>query len=615
MRLFLIPCLCSLLLASLVLAQPQRANRTPPNSEGELEGSAAARYQLALGYLRGLQFERGISVLEELYESHPDSRIVFDKLKESYVNIKEYENAIALLDNLIAKSEHNQKLPLTAERAQLLYLNGNQPAAMDAWYAVVESAPDAENAYRIVYGSMIKVRLLVQAIDLLLQGRKAVGSPSLFQTEIAYLYSLTGQHELAVEEYLNLLTHNRRQLNYVKGRLARELQQEGALEAALQVTKKRVAAHPELWQLRELLAWLYEESGEFELAYQEVTILEAKSDSSGQTLHQFAVRSAQASAFAVAAKAFEAVLHTHPDENIAIEAQLGIADMYRLQSEQNQHAPKKALEAYRQFLIDFPQHPQIPLIMTRIATLYQDVLRDRKAARSVLEQLVQRYAHTPTGNQAQFDLGRLAVAEGDLEQAKSIFAQLSIRTSGELSTHSRFEEARIYFYSGQFLEAQSILKDIMESTDREVANDAIALHVLLLESSQQDSTNQALQDYAHASLFMRQYKSQETIRLTQDILAKWGQHPIVDDARFLRAEALLMEGRTEDAQTAFGEFSLLHPDSPLRDRSLFNYAELLETKKPAEALEAYTDLLTRYPGSLLVSKTRERIRSLRAANL
>ena len=615
MRLFLILYLYFFILVGAVPAQPQRADRIGPNSEEALEGSAAARFQLALGYLRGLQFDRGISVLEELYVAYPDSRIVFNTLKESYVNVKQYEDAIALLDNAVASIEQSQKLPLAAERAQLLYLSGNQQAAMDAWYAVVESAPDTENTYRVVYNSMIKVRLLVQAIDLLLQGRKTINSPTLFQAETAYLYSLTGQHGLAVEEYLNLLTHNPRQINYVRGRLARDLQQEGALEAALRVSKKRVATQPKLWQLRELLAWLYEEIGEFEQAYQEVEILEAESDSSGQTLHQFAVRAAEASAFAVAAKAFEAVLHTHPDKTIAIDAQLGIADMYRFQAEQNRHAPQKALDAYEKFLADFPQHPQIPLIMTRIATLYQDVLRDREAARSVLEQIVGRYTYTPTGYQARFDLGRLAIAEGNLEQARSIFAQLSAQTSGELSAQSRFEEARIHFYSGEFPEAQSILESIAESTDKDVANDAIALRVLLLESPQPDSTDQALQNYAYASLLLRQHNSQETVRLTQDILTQWGQHPIVDDARFLRAEALLMDGRIDDAQAAFGEFPLIHPDSPLRDRSLFYYAELLETNNPAKALEVYTDLLTRYPGSLLVSKTRERIRSLRATSL
>ncbi|MDE2644900.1 MAG: tetratricopeptide repeat protein [Bacteroidota bacterium] len=621
MRLLFIYWFCTCTLTSVVLAQPQRADRTRPVSQEEqLDDNANSRYLLALGYLRGMQFDRAIAVLRELHHEYPEHKTIFDTLKEAYVNTKQYQEAILLLDDAIIRSDEIQKLPLEVERAQLLYLGGGEPAALDSWYSAVESALETETAYRIAYNSMVEVRLLVQAIDLLKQGREVIGNRNAFHAELAYLYSLTGQHEFATQEYLDLLTLNPRQLNYVRGRLGRDMQQEGALEVVVHVTQERVLAQPDLLQLRELLAWLYEESGNFEQAYGEITAIEEDHESSGQEIYQFALRAAEAGAFTVAGSAFQAVLETHPKEDIFEQARLGIADMYRLQAERADKSPEdyqKSLEAYERFLMDFPGHPQAPTVMAQIAALHQDVFRNRDTARVILQQLATQYMNSPIGQEAQSDLGRLAIEEGDLDQAATIFAQLSARTSGELFARSKFEEAMIHFYKGEFTAAQSTLGDIRDETDKETANDAIALRVLLLESPQPDSSNLALLSYAQALLLLRQQKANETVMVTQDILTQWGAHPIADEARFLRAEALLLNGQSEDALIAFGEFPLIHPESPLRDRSLFHYAEILETVHgdTARALQAYTDLLTQHPGSLLVEKVRERIRALRATNL
>ena len=137
--------------------------------------------------------------------------------------------------------------------------------------------------------------------------------------------------------------------------------------------------------------------------------------------------------------------------------------------------------------------------------------------------------------------------------------------------------------------------------------------MLLLENPGADSTNTALRAYANAALLYRQRQAEEAVRVTTDLLMHWGHHPVADETRYLRAQALRQTRRTREALAAFGELPLIHPDSPLCDRSLFNYAEILEREldDPSAALEAYTQLLTEHPGSLFVHEARARIRTLR----
>ena len=376
---------------------------------------------------------------------------------------------------------------------------------------------------------------------------------------------------------------------------------------------------------RDLLQWLYMEAQDYAEAFSHVAVLDSLDGGNGLAVYQFAVRAAEGGAYSTAEAAFDAVLASHPDGSLTPDARLGLANMHRLQAEstyENPNSPggaphyEAALGAYEAFLDEFPNHARQPETMARIGALHQDIFHDAEAAYSMLMLVAQRFPDTEAAYQARFNLGRLALERGDLEEARVIFERLSeYLIFGELAAEARFEQALIHFYRGEFDIVQQILGQLNEDTSKEIANDAIALRVLLLESPGADSTNSALLAFANAALLYRQQKAEETVSATTELLARWGQHPVADEARYLRAQALRKAHRTRDALAAFGEFPLIHPDSPLCDRSLFNYAEILERELGAlsAALDAYTDLLTRYPGSLLDTETRERIRALREA--
>jgi TolA-binding protein len=114
-------------------------------------------------------------------------------------------------------------------------------------------------------------------------------------------------------------------------------------------------------------------------------------------------------------------------------------------------------------------------------------------------------------------------------------------------------------------------------------------------------------------LLLRQRRTAEVVQYMDELLSEMGTHPLADDARFLLAQALRESGRHEDAFSAFSELPLIHPDSPLADRSLFQAAAIqeMELNDREGALTTYTQILTNYPGSLLIPEIRLRIRALR----
>ncbi len=622
-RLLLFSCMCAVLQNAAAQRQQVQIER-PPQVEDTMDSATSARYQLALGYLRGAQFDRAIALLEELYAENRGIEIFFQKLKEAYENVKKYDDAIYLIEERLTSSL--QASPeLRTDRARLLFLSGKESFASAAWEEVLAQANGNESIYRLVYNSLLEVRLLDRAIDVLIRGRAESNRPELFQPELAALYSVTGQHEEAMTEYLDLLIINSRQINFVRGRLSRALEQEGALDATLKITSEHVADNPLDRTARDLLQWLFMEAGDFAEAFSHVVVLDSIDGGDGVAVYQFAIRAAEGGAYNAAQEAFDAVLASHPEGQLVSDARLGLANMHRLQAEsahENSHSPSgaphynAALQAYEAFLDQYPDHARQSEVMTHIGALHQDVFHNAGAAHSILSEVVLQYPGTAAAHEARFNLGRLALAQGELEKSRIIFEQLANQlTFGELAARAQFEQALIHFYRGELDEVRQILEQLNEDTSREIANDAIALRVLVLENPGMDSTNAALRAYASAALLYRQHKVEETVSVITDLLAHWGQHPVADEARYLRAQALRKAHRTHEALAAFGELPLIHPDSPLCDRSLFTYAEILERELGdiSAALDAYTNLLTKHPGSLLVSAARARIRTLREA--
>src|SRR5690606_750475 len=169
-------------------------------------------------------FDRAITLLEDLYDASPDTYAFYDRLKEAYESVKRYDDAIALVDEKLNRASSSALL--LSQKARLLYLQGNEAAALEAWNNTLET-PDP-NRHRIVYNAMADVRLLEQAAEVLEKGRVALENPTAFQTELAYLHSLTGQHGKAVEEYLGILAENQEKLSFVRNRLSRLIAQGGA---------------------------------------------------------------------------------------------------------------------------------------------------------------------------------------------------------------------------------------------------------------------------------------------------------------------------------------------------------------------------------------------------
>ena len=591
-----------------------------------MDSTQVARYQLADAYLRAGQFDRAISLLEDLYAGSPENYAFYGKLKEAYENLKRYDDAIDLVNEKLRSDRNSVFL---SDLARLYYLQDQESDAFATWDEAIKVNPDDPNSYRIVYQSLVEVRQFERAIAILEKGREATGKDDLFQTDLAYLYNLTGKHDLAMQEYLDLLRVNERQFGFVRSRLSRFIEQEEALRSSIAVTSRAVRSDPLNRAFRELLGWLYVEIGSYENAFDAYRAIDRLERENGQILFQFAQMAADAGAFEVASKVYQEILDRYPDAPSAAQAEAGLGEMHqrwaeklgeRAVDEQGRRLPapkyEKALETYKAFLKKYPANALYPEVLRRIGALQQDVFYDLAGAESTLQQVVSSYPNSRAADIAEFDLARAALMRGELDEARLRFSRLEERQrTGELAEMARYRLAEIHFFLGEFDAAQSIVDIIDVNTSTDVSNDAIELKILLMENRGPDSLNTPLQRYAEAVLAEEQRHSQQALDTANDLLSTYPSHALADDVRFLRARVLKRMGRSREAYDAFAELPLLHPQSYLADKALFAAAEIqeLELSDAEAATRLYTRLLSEYPGSLLAAEARDRIRRLRGS--
>jgi tetratricopeptide (TPR) repeat protein len=602
----------ALLLAPGLLANGARAQET--------DSTQLRRFRTADAHLQAGKFERAIRILEGLYEESPNNSSFYRKLKEAYESIKQYDDALRLVEE---RMDGDPTPALLAEKGRLLYQNGTEQEAAQTWEKAISVSPRRPTTYRIVYQTLVELQQFRRAIDVLTQARTRLDNDALFRTELAYLYGLDGQHAEAMREYVALLDQSPNRVGLVRNRLQTFVEQGEGIQSSIRVLTTAVEDAPLNPAYRELLAWLYMTTDDYEAAYDVYRALDRLQQRKGQALFSFAQKAADADQYAVATRALEAILDRHEDETVAPKAQRALGDTYRKWAERIHGASPVRLDstsrydaarsAYQTFLERHPTHEAVPNVRAQLGTLQLDVYRALDAAQSRLETVVSTAPQSPAANEARYDLGRIALQRGDFDRARLLFSRLADRLrGGDLADRARFELALLQFYQGQFDGALTRARATSANTSSDVTNDAIDLTVLIQENRGPDSLDTALRLFADARLSLRQHQYDTAALQLDSLLRVHGRHSLADEARFRRAEAQLAQGDTSAALDTYRDLPNRHPRSPYADRSLFRLGELLEERgQPKRAAKVYNQLLSEYPKSLLASDARTRLRTLR----
>jgi len=253
-----------------------------------------------------------------------------------------------------------------------------------------------------------------------------------------------------------------------------------------------------------------------------------------------------------------------------------------------------------------------------IHTIYAEFLAFKKneseQAISVLKEALKLPVNEFQKGYLKTKLADILVFENKFSSALIYYTQVQNDLKNQpIGQTARFKIAQTSYFKGDFEWAQSQLSVLKNSTSQLIANDALALNLLITDNAVKDSLKIALKKYAVADLLSYQNKNQQAIDTLQFVLNQYKGHPIEDEAFFKQAQLFEKINQFTNAENNYLQIINLNKDDILADDAHYYLAELYLNKlnRPEKAKEYYQKMIFDYPSSIYVVDARKKFRKLR----
>jgi tetratricopeptide (TPR) repeat protein len=594
----------------------------------------ANKLRLAQSLERSGEYERAARLYGELHKRSPLNFVFFDGLHRMYMQLKEYSDAIVLVQARLERQPAD--LTLLSTLGEDYLRAGKETEAHEAWERALASDAKNPNVYRFISNTLFQNRLFSEGTDVLLRGRKFIGKQNLFATELGYAYTILGKYTEATKEYVHALKENPTNLSFVETRIASYTAKPDGLGLAIAAVQGEIQDDKKNATLHRLLAWLYLEGKQFEDAFSVYRLIDQLSSSAGQELLAFAGRVFKESAYGVSAQAYKEVIERYPLTQLIPTAKFGYARAIkelsakndsiasigageRPQSEEQfpttQAHPTFAgvIAYYSEIVHDYPGSEFALQSLYHIGLIKFDKFFDIDGALQTLDQIDRQFPNSRMAAEASLKAAEILVAKGELTEAGQRLSKARGNPAAAQGEKDRatFALAEIDYFRGSYDSALVKLNSLVGNLSADIANDALLLQGFIKEHGAKNKV--VLKEYADAELLERGRKLSEASAVLEKLISTETGSPIVDDALLKLGQ---LESKMGDPMHALSTYQRLiteHPESILRDEAQFGIAEIyqLALKDKQKAIAAYEELLESYPNSLHLDEARKRIRQLR----
>ncbi|MEM7548412.1 MAG: tetratricopeptide repeat protein [Bacteroidota bacterium] len=449
--------------------------------------------------------------------------------------------------------------------------------------------------------------------------RKKSGNPALYALELANAHRSLNDKDGMVQEYLNYVRLNPRNINYVKNILQSLLTEPEDLQSLEAVLYDKAQRFPEETLYNELLVWVKLQQKSFYGALVQAKALDRKLNTPGDRSMHIGIIALENEDYKNAIKAFEHVIKSYnrgPNYNRArrllITANEGkVKNTFPVQKEDIQ----LLISQYDQLIQDIGINRVSLEALKNKALLQAYYLDNEEEAVKILNQVIENPASGANLiAEAKLDLGDIFILTEQPWESSLLYSQVE-KTNKDtpLAYEAKLRNAKLNYYTGDFSLAKGHLDILKEATTREIANDAIDLSLLITNNTILDTSDFIMKQYANIELLLFKNKTDTALTLLDQMLTDNPGHSISDEVYWLKSKILLQKGAYEKALSELEKISEEYPNDILGDDALFQQAVIHQKylKNKDVAQEKFQEILLKYPGSLFVAEARKQFRILR----
>ncbi len=573
---------------------------------------------LAIQFYQQAEYEKAAALLEDAMKSDPSNYSAYQYLYASYVQLRQFEKAEKLAGGM-SKRDASQA-SYEVDRAYAMRQQGEEKRAVQVYESLLKKLGPNRGQIMMLTNGFRNRGENDYAIKSLQRGRQLLAEPFAFSLELADLYQATGQKSLMVTAYLDYLALAPQQLGYVQNMLQSRLTDED-YELLRAVLLSGIQQRPDDLMLSELLVWFFVQQLDFETAFVQAKALDQRLNEQGRRVLALARSANENKQYKAAALFYDYLIAQGERHPLYFEARYESLETRRLElgSRGAARAEWAQLAAdISNFLRDFPQHRQVLLVKKTYARVLAYELQRFEEAVDLLESAVQGGGERRLMASVKLDLGDLFLLTQANWEAALVYGQVEKDFPNDpLGQEAKFRNARLSFFKGEFEWAQAQLDVLKGSTTQKIANDALALSLLISDNLALDTTVLPMQAFGAVEMLLFRQEFSAAISAMEQMLADFPGHGLTDEVYFRLAQAHQRIGQPAQAAEWYKKLHENFGTDILGDDALFAWAVLTEEQlgQPAEAAKLYERLLQQYTDSTFTFEARRRFRKMRGDNL
>jgi tetratricopeptide (TPR) repeat protein len=370
---------------------------------------------------------------------------------------------------------------------------------------------------------------------------------------------------------------------------------------------QKIQQFPDDPNLIELLVSTYIFNGDWEKAWNQRRALDIRyKNEKGKRLLEFASYVFQSQQWSLASKVFDYLIKSYSGSNQNSRwQQMSIAarEQVVLRKENPEIAEVKSLiSAYQKLRSDRGDNAISMSSYWQEAKLYAYQLKQLDSAVIVLNKGI-LLAQNDLDLQAQMklELGDILTYKEKKYDALIQYAQVEKQVKDSpLAYEAKIKTAKLYFYTGDFELAKELADILKQGTQREIANDALELSLLIEDNTGIDSLEVGLKNFANIRFMYDQKRWAEGDSLLAIVTNQNKQESLQDDILYLRATRARQKGENAFAKEMYWEIFKKFPEDIYGDDALFYYLTLVDTADS----DPFLLFIKQYPSSLHLSDVR-----------
>lgn len=572
----------------------------------------AQNEQLALDYFEKGEFEKAVTMLESISTKQPANSYYFERLITCYQQLQQFEKAEKAIDD--RNKKYRQPI-LYVELGYNFQLQKNTSKAEKQYNLALDEVQKEPNYAYQIGNSFEKKVLLDWALKVYDIARK--GNPNLnFDYQIALIEGQKGNVEGMTDKLLQFSFEKPDNTSLVQNYLSRFISEDanGTFTTYLKkaLLTKTQKTPDNYWN--QFLSWLYVQQKEFGKAFiQERAIYKRNPESFYNivALAQLAIIDKQNEDAAVI---LQFVLENTQDVGLQMQAHhflmqmkiesANIAEYETIQNELNLLLKKYGISPYSL---------NLQILTAHFDSFYR---KQPKEGIQLLNNALKLPINARDEAKVKMELADIMVFDEKFNQAILYYAQVEENLKNdELAHEASMKMAKANYYKNDFDWTFQQVKVLKQSSSLLIANDAIALFLLISDNSE-DSTRTALTAYAKADLLLYQKKNEEALSGFLNILEKF-KGDSIEDETLLKIGQIFEEKK--DYLQALNYYKIIienHKESVFIDEALFYTAEIFN-KKLNDTLQAkplYEKVIFEHPDSVFYTEAQLEYRKIRGDN-